>query len=125
MLGYVTISSNDPKKAGLFYDALFARLGARRLQSFARGMFYGTETREVAILSPSDGEGAGPGKGAMVALEAASRAIIDEVHALALDLGGSDEEAPRLRGRPESAFYGASFRDPESNKLCVYRIGPA
>lgn len=32
-----------------------------------------------------------------------------------------------IRSGPEGdrAFYGAYFRDPEGNKLCAFRMGPA
>ena len=32
---------------------------------------------------------------------------------------------PGIRGREESGFYGAYFRDLDGNKLCIYRIGAA
>jgi predicted lactoylglutathione lyase len=66
------------------------------------------------------------GNGNMIALVVDQRAKVDSLHAKALELGGSDEGAPGLRG-PEGprAFYGAYFRDPEGNKICVFRIGPA
>jgi hypothetical protein len=48
------------------------------------------------------------------------------LHATALKPGGTDEGAPGLRS-PEGpqAFYGAYFRDPEGNKFCAFRTGPA
>ncbi len=54
-----------------------------------------------------------------------SRGKVDTVYAKALALGAGDEGGPGLRS-PEGpqAFYGAYFRDPDGNKLCVFRIGP-
>lgn len=125
MLGYAVVGSNDPETAGRFYDPLVELLGAKRMRSFERGIFYGVTSFELVVLKPFDGECAQPGNGTMVALQAPSRDVVDKAHALALDLGGSDEGAPGVRGREESGYYGAYFRDPEGNKLCVYRIGPA
>ena len=62
----------------------------------------------------------------MVALEAKDRAQVGRLHEIALANGGSCEGPPGLRS-PEGpqAFYGAYFRDPEGNKLCAFRTGPA
>ena len=57
-------------------------------------------------------------------IKAASRDVIDAVHARALALGGSDEGPPGVRGDDPDGFYGAYFRDPDGNKICVYRYGP-
>ena len=124
MLGYVTIGTNDLEKASAFYDAILAPLGAKRVHAFDRGIFYGETGMELAVVKPFDGEAAARGNGSMAALEAPARAVVVTVHAMALVLGGSDEGAPGIRGREESGFYGAYFRDPEGNKLCVFRIGP-
>jgi hypothetical protein len=40
--------------------------------------------------------------------------------------GAADEGAPGVRGEEgPQAFYGAYFRDPDGNKLCAFRVGPA
>lgn len=123
MLGYVTIGTNDVEKAAPFYDAVLGKLGAKRVRSSDRGIVYGETGMEVLLVRPFNGEAASPGNGPMTALKAPTRAMVDEVYALALGLGGSDEGAPGTRGRESSNFYGAYFRDPEGNKLCVFRMG--
>jgi predicted lactoylglutathione lyase len=55
----------------------------------------------------------------MCALAADTRALVDRCHALALDLGGTDEGGPGLRTQYHPHFYGTYFRDPDGNKLCV------
>jgi predicted lactoylglutathione lyase len=45
--------------------------------------------------------------------------VVDRCHALALELGGRDEGAPALRPQYHASYYGAYFRDPDGNKLCV------
>lgn len=55
----------------------------------------------------------------MIALAADSRALVDQCHAMALDLGGNDEGGPGLRTRYHPDFSGAYFHDPDGNKLCV------
>jgi lactoylglutathione lyase len=61
----------------------------------------------------------------MVAFLASSRAQVDRVHTLALSLGGQDEGAPGLRPDYHPHYYGAYFRDPDGNKLCVACHEPA
>ncbi len=130
MIGYVTLGTNDIEKARAYYDALLGTIGASRLMEFPQNGFtlYGTGWNKpgIAITRPYNGEAAAPGNGNMVALAMDSREKVDAFHAKALELGGSDEGAPGLRG-PEGdrAFYGAYFRDPEGNKFCAFRIGPA
>lgn len=130
MIGYVTVGTNDLDRARAFYDALLAEIGARRVMEFAENGFtlYGTGFGKpgLAVTRPYDGEAAVPGNGNMAAIVVDSRELVDRVHAKALALGGSDEGAPGVRG-PDGprAFYGAYFRDPDGNKLCVFRIGPA
>jgi predicted lactoylglutathione lyase len=47
------------------------------------------------------------------------RARVREVHATALQHGGTDEGAPGLRPQYHANYYGAYFRDPDGNKLAV------
>ena len=130
MIGYVTLGTNDLERARGFYDALLAEIGASRKMQFPETGFtlYGTGERRpgIAVTRPYNGEPATPGNGNMTAIAAASRAIVDRLHAKALELGATDEGAPGLR-TPEGpgAFYGAYFRDLDGNKLCVFRMGPA
>jgi catechol 2,3-dioxygenase-like lactoylglutathione lyase family enzyme len=130
MIGYATFGTDDIDRARAFYDALLGEIGGRRVMEFPQNGFtmYGTGERRpgLAITRPYDGGPASPGNGNMVALVMDSREKVDRLHARALELGGSDEGAPGLRG-PEGdrAFYGAYFRDLDGNKLCVFAIGPA
>jgi catechol 2,3-dioxygenase-like lactoylglutathione lyase family enzyme len=129
MIGYVTLGTNDLEKARGFYDELFGAIGGSRLMVMDHGFtLYGTAWGRpgVAITPPYNGERATAGNGNMVALVLDSRDRVDSLHAKALELGGSDEGAPGLRGTEgERAFYGAYFRDPEGNKFCAFHMGPA
>jgi catechol 2,3-dioxygenase-like lactoylglutathione lyase family enzyme len=130
VIGYVTVGTNDLDRARAFYDALLGEIGARRVMQFEENGFtlYGTGGRSpgLAVTRPYNGEPAQPGNGTMPALVVDAREKVDRLHARALELGGSDEGAPGLRGpEGERAFYGAYFRDLDGNKLCVFRVGPA
>ena len=128
MIGYVTLGTDDIERARAFYDALLGEIGAKRLMELPENDFtlYGTGFGKpgIALTRPYNGEPASAGNGNMTALVVDERAKVDALHARALALGGKDEGAPGLR-TPEGprAFYGAYFRDPDGNKLCVFCIG--
>jgi len=127
MIGYVTLGTDNLERAQAYYDALLAEIGARRLLTMDHGFtMWGTDWGRPALVvtPPYDGKPAVAGNGNMAALVVDSREKVDRFHARALELGGTDEGPPGLRG-PEGprAFYGAYFRDPDGNKLCVFRMG--
>jgi len=130
MIGYATVGTNDIDRARAFYDTLLSELGARRILEFPQNGFtmYGVsfDKPALAVTRPYDGGEARPGNGAMVALVVDSRGKVDSFYAKALELGGTDEGPPGLRGpEGDQAFYGAYFRDLDGNKFCVFRVGPA
>lgn len=132
MIGYACIGTNDIARARAYYDDLFGTIGGKRLMEFPDDMggftLYGVDWGKpgVAVTRPYDKQPARAGNGNMIALVFDTRAKVDAFHARALALGGSDEGAPGVRGEEgPKAFYGAYFRDPEGNKFCAFRIGPA
>lgn len=120
MIGYVTLGTNDLSKAKVFYDQLLATLGATRMMETERFVAWHTEPGKpgLGITRPSDGQAASVGNGVMVALEANSPEQVDQLHAQALALGGSDEGAPGPRELP--GFYAGYFRDLDGNKLNAF-----
>lgn len=130
MIGYATLGTNDLDKARAYYDALLAEVGAKRLMEMDENGFtlYGVdmESPSIAITKPDNGATATAGNGNMLALQMQQRAEVDNFYAKGIALGGSDEGGPGVRGdEGPMAFYAAYFRDPEGNKLCAFRLGPA
>ncbi|MBX9795921.1 VOC family protein [Sphingomonas sp.] len=132
MIGYATLGTNDIAKARDFYDALLGSIGAKRIMEFGEeaGGFtmWGTgwDKPGIAVTRPYNGAAAQAGNGNMLAIALDSRASVDALHAKAVALGGSCDGPPGVRGEEgPQAFYGAYFRDPEGNKLCAFRVGPA
>ena len=129
MIGYTMLGTNDPAKAKAFYSPLLAMLGGAPLDAYSsdtRTFFTaGAGHPMIAVGKPYDGTTASSGNGAMVALSAPTRAVVDSMHAAAIKAGGKDEGAPGVRGPNPNGFYGAYFRDLDGNKLCVFKIGPA
>ncbi len=124
MLGHAVVGTNDLGTAANFYDKLFALFGVGRiLEQPGRAVYFGTTMLEFGVINPYNGDRADVGNGNMVALSARSRAHVDEVHALALQLGGTDEGHPGPRGPNEDGPYCAYFRDLDGNKLLVFRAG--
>lgn len=123
MIGYATIGTNDLERATKFYDAVLAPLGGQR--TFANGermQFYGSKDTPgmIAVSKPYDEKPATVGNGTMFGLPAASKEQVDAAYAAAIAAGGVCDGAP---GQRLPTFYGAYFRDPDGNKVCVFKMG--
>ena len=121
MIGYVTLGTNDMDKAAAFYDALLATLGASRMMEAETFIAWTTSagTPAISIIKPADGNAATVGNGVMIAIALDSNDKVDALHAKALELGGTDEGAPGLRG---DTFYAGYFRDLDGNKLNAFHM---
>ena len=122
MIGYVTLGTNDLKRAAKFYDELLGLLGAKRAMEMDRFIAWSSNPQGamVSIIKPFDEKAATVGNGVMVALAASSKEQVNALHAKALALGGKDEGAPGPRG---DGFYAGYFRDLDGNKLNVFYMG--
>jgi catechol 2,3-dioxygenase-like lactoylglutathione lyase family enzyme len=124
MLSVARYGTRDLTKATAFYDEITALLGATRVIDRDDVKAYkGAEGGMFLIGIPFAGE-ANVGNGTQVGFSAPSRAVVDAVHAKAIELGGTCEGPPGVRG-PEGvmAFYAAYFRDLDGNKIMVMRVG--
>ena len=61
----------------------------------------------------------------MIALLANDRSTVQRAYTVALASGGACEGAPGLRPQYHVNYYGAYFRDPDGNKLCIACHVPA
>ena len=122
MIGYVTLGTNDLKRAASFYDPLLAELGAKRFMETPRSISWAAGPQGgLGVCLPFDGKPASVGNGVMVALAVESRAKVDAIYEKAMELGGTDEGPPGPRGN--SGYYGAYFRDLDGNKLNAFFVG--
>jgi predicted lactoylglutathione lyase len=120
MIGYVTLGTNDIKRAAKFYDDLLAGLGAKRAMESDRFIAWGSGNGPmVCVIKPFNEKPATAGNGTMVALAVGSNAKVDELHKKALSLGAQDEGAPGPRG---DNFYAGYFRDLDGNKLVFFHM---
>jgi len=111
MIGYVVLGSNDLGRAREFYDQLMPVIGAGRIMEFGDNFtMYGTSMGKpaLAVAKPYDGNPATAGNGNMAAIVLDTRDKVDALYAKAIELGGTDEGPPGLRGdEGDQAFYGA------------------
>ncbi len=124
MFSHVFVSVGDFDRALGFYRPLMESLGlglrfCEPDKPWAGWHGAGGERPLFVICKPYDGRPHDPGNGQMVAFAAASREIVREAHQVALAHGGSCEGPPGLRPHYHADYYGAYFRDPDGNKLCV------
>ena len=121
MIGYVTVGTNDFKKAVAFYDVLFTELGAGRFMEQDTFIAWAVSPDKPAfsVTVPHDKNTATIGNGTMIALVVDSTDKVDAVYAKAMELGGSDEGPP---GPRMDGFYAAYFRDLDGNKLNVFHM---
>jgi catechol 2,3-dioxygenase-like lactoylglutathione lyase family enzyme len=131
MFTYICLGTNDPARAGRFYDAVLGALGHRRCNvsaddpewhnwhgwgTYERG---GVEELALWLCPPFDGRPASSGNGTMVAFSARSWLEVERFHEAALEHGGSSEGPPGLRLQYNPDFYAAYVRDPDGNKLAA------
>jgi predicted lactoylglutathione lyase len=119
MIGYVTLGTNDLKRAATFYDALLAQIGAKRMMESDHFVAWAVrpDLPGLGVTVPYDKKSATVGNGVMVALVVDAKEKVDALHRKALELGATDEGAPGQRS-PE--FYAGYFRDLDGNKLNVF-----
>ena len=124
MLSHVHVGVSDFTRAVTFYSGVMQRLGfvlkfSRPEKSWAAWMEEGVARPLFFVGLPYDREAASPGNGQMVALLAKSRKAVDQCYTWAVSNGGIDEGGPAPRPHYHPNYYGAYFRDPDGNKICV------
>lgn len=124
MFSHIFVGVTDFDRAMAFYGPLMLSLGldARfcdRSRPWAGWQGAGEARPLFLIGRPFDGQAHHPGNGQMTAFLADHRAMVDKVYQTALAHGGISEGFPGLRPEYHENYYGAYFRDPDGNKLCV------
>ena len=124
MITLARFGTNDLDRAKSFYDELAALLGAVRAFDRPDVVAYKAADGGMLLIGKPFAGDASPGNGNQIGIQADSRALVDAVHAKAIELGGQCEGKPGIRGDDPSGFYGAYFRDLDGNKLVIFRFGP-
>ena len=124
MFSHVFIGVADFDRAMAFYGPVMAALALPLRFRDDQRPWAGWQSvpgpRPLFLVGrPFDDLAPAVGNGQMTAFMASSREMVDQVHAAALAHGGTCEGPPGLRPQYHQHYYGAYFRDPDGNKLCV------
>ena len=132
MISHVHVGVTDFDRAFAFYSEVMEALGfplkfcerdtqrgGQRGGSWAGWMPRAAARPLFLIGHPFDTAPATAGNGQMVALLAPDRAAVDACHRRAVAAGGRDDGPPGPRPHYHPNYYGAYFRDPDGNKICV------
>jgi catechol 2,3-dioxygenase-like lactoylglutathione lyase family enzyme len=124
MFSHIFVGVTDFNRAFDFYSPLMAALQLRlRFRDDTRpwaGWMRADAARPLFLIGrPFDERTATPGNGQMVAFLAQDRAAVDQCYDIAMVHGGTPEGAGGLRPEYHEHYYGAYFRDPDGNKICV------
>jgi catechol 2,3-dioxygenase-like lactoylglutathione lyase family enzyme len=120
VLDHIGLEVADLQRSARFYDALFARLGIRRVFESEAAIAYGSHEPRLWIVDRGRRPGAGFGH---VAIRASGRAAVDAAYAAALDAGGRDDGPPGPRPRYGSRYYAAYLLDPDGLRVEVVAGG--
>ncbi|MAY63082.1 MAG: lactoylglutathione lyase [Rhizobiales bacterium] len=120
VISHITLGTNDPERAGRFYDEVLGALGFDRLPkppgkppAYEKGGGMPT----IYLYTPEDGRPATWGNGTHVAFVADTKEAVHAFHDAALKLGGMCEGEPGPRPHYGENYYAAYVRDPDGNKL--------
>jgi lactoylglutathione lyase len=124
MFSHMFVGVGNFERAYVFYSAVMDTLGISQRFYSADERWAGWHSADhsrplFGIGKPHDGQAHVAGNGQMVAFLAADHATVRRAYQVALDNGGRCEGPPGLRPQYHEHYYGAYFRDPEGNKLCV------
>ena len=124
MFSHIFVGVADFERALVFYGAVLSGLGLEarfcdRSRPWAGWHIRGAPRPLFLIGKPFNDEPHDRGNGQMIAFLADTRARVDIAYETALAHGGTCEGLPGLRPEYHENYYGAYFRDPDGNKLCV------
>ncbi len=124
VFSHVFVSVGDFDRAFRFYSAVMEGLGidlrfCEAEKPWAGWHSAGRSRPLFVICMPYDGRPHDPGNGQMIAFMASDRTTVRKVYQIAVTHGGSCEGPLGLRPHYHANYYGAYFRDPDGNKLCV------
>ncbi|MDU8928466.1 VOC family protein [Alisedimentitalea sp. MJ-SS2] len=131
MIAYVTVGADDIARAKRFYCAFLPALGYE-LEEGPAGLSYTLPVQlgqspvlpDFYVKPTFDGHPASAGNGSMVAFEARNQKQVRDLHAAALDAGGSDEGQPGFRDIYGPHFFVGYLRDPQGNKIAMFSSDP-
>jgi len=130
MFSHINVGITDFERSYAFYSAVMKELGFELKVYQPQGSWAGwaepgRERPFFFVGLPYDRQPASAGNGGMTAFLARTHETVDRSYAAALRMGGKSEGEPGLRPQYHPNYYGAYFRDPDGNKICVCCHEPA
>ena len=120
MIDHVGLEVSDLARSARFYDAVFGRLGARRVVDGPQAVGYGKE--EPAFWIVARGRGPAPAFG-HIAFRAVGRAAVEAAHAAGLAAGGTDDGPPGPRPQYGARYFAGYLVDPDGLRVEVVASG--
>ncbi|HZV83605.1 MAG TPA: VOC family protein [Brevundimonas sp.] len=117
LVSHVSVGVTDLHRAGAFYDAVLAVVGARRIMEHGSGIGYGRSFPEFWANVPRDGRGMAGAAGAHVCFNASGPEAVVAFHEAGLAAGGFSDGLPGPRPEYAPGYYAAFLRDPDGNKV--------
>ncbi len=117
IMSHVSLGTNDLARAAVFYDAVLAAIGAKRIIEHSEAIAWGKMFPEFWLNVPLDDGKAQPANGNHLAFFARSRDEVDAFHAAGLAHGATDDGAPGARPEYGAPFYGCYLRDLDGHKI--------
>jgi len=117
ILSHISVGTADLQVAQIFYDAVLATLGCRRLHTLPLGISYGKAFPEFWVQAPLDGKPANVGNGSHAAFIATSVQAVQDFYEAALKHGGTCDGKPGPRPDYGPNYYGCFVRDRDGHKI--------
>ena len=114
MLDHVGVQCADFQASAVFYDAVLAPLGYRRLMDVGVAIGYGNDKPDFWISTQDSGDGF---RESHLAFEATDRAAVRAFFDTAVAAGAEVLHEPRLWPQYHPDYYGAFVRDPDGNNV--------
>ena len=117
MLAHLSFGVAELERAVNFYDRVLAPLGYERVWSSPDGAGFGESGGPDRLALFERPRAAAPGPGFHLALNAPSRAAVDDFHAAAITAGGRSAGPPGPRASYSPTYYAAFVFDPDGYKI--------
>ncbi len=124
MYRHLMVGTDDPEKARVLYDALFATLGIGpgTMTPAKDRVIYRAEQGMFIVGKPIDGEAASHANGGTIGFTAPSVEAVEAWHKAGLENGATsceDPPGPRVSPSTGKGVYLAYLRDHAGNKMCA------
>lgn len=119
MIDHVSIPVRRLSESAVFYDAVLAPLGLKRMVERDSTIGYGKRYPEFWLNHRPNMVPVGDDTGLHICLRAPSIDAVKAFHAAAMAHGGHNDGEPGPRQASMTTYFGAFIRDPDGNKIEV------